>query len=327
VTSRGHGSAREEAARWWSRMRGPDAEGFRDAFEAWRRSDSRNDAQYAALERTWELAAGLGTTQVGRSRTMAPVPRRLGWATAPRIAVGAAAAAAMVLLVILWPADTVTRSITAVAHATAVGEIRTFALPDGSSVTLDTDSRLQIAFDDKVRKVKLDHGRARFDLLADPNRTFVVEAGGKTLSAHDGAFDVRSTGQELCVSTLRGLLDVRPRPAALDTPAQLRLAAGQAVRFGAAGAPLAPSGPAGKGSERWVSGMLVYQGAPLSAVLEDTNRYSRRRIVLGEPGLKALRVTGAFKPLPVDQLAASLAAAFDLQVQDDRQGSLILTHR
>jgi transmembrane sensor len=325
VTLSGGGDPHAQAARWWSRMHGPEADASRSAFEAWRRADSRNDAEYAALERTWELAAGLGSTELGRSRTMDRVPRRLPWATPPRIAVATAALAAMVLLMFLWPGNSATRPVVAVAHATGVGEIKTFRLPDGSSVTLDTDSRLQVAFDGKVRKVKLEQGRARFDVVPDP-RTFLVEAGGTILSAQDAGFDVRATSRDLCLTTLRGLVDVRRRPADPDTP-ELRLAAGQTIRLGASGAPLSPRAPAGKGSERWVSGMLVYQSAPLAAVLEETNRYSRRRIVLGEPVLGDLRVTGAFKPLPVEQLAASLAAAFDLEVRDDGQGPLILARR
>lgn len=327
MTTSGGGDPHAQAARWWSRMHGPEADASRSAFEAWRRADSRNHAEYAALERTWELAAGLGSTEVGRSRTMERGSRRLSWATPPRIAVATAAIAAMVLLIVLWPGGPATSPVAAVAHATAVGEIRTIHLPDGSSVTLDTDSRLQVAFDDKVRKVTLEQGRARFDVLPDPTRTFLVEAGGTILSAQDAGFDVRATPGDVCLTTLRGLVDVRPHTAGLDRPAELRLAAGQTMRFGASGAALAPRASAEKGSERWVSGMLVYEGAPLSAVLEETNRYARRRIVLDEPALGDLRVTGAFRPLPVEQLAASLAAAFDLRVRNDGQGPLILARR
>ncbi len=327
MTSSGGGDPHAQAARWWSRMHGPEADASRSAFEAWRRADTRNDAEYAALERTWALAARLGSTEIGRSRTIARNPRQLAWATPPRITVATAAIAAIVLLIVLWPGGTTTRPVAATAHATAVGEIKTFRLPDGSSVTLDTDSRLQVAFDDTVRKVKLERGRARFDVVPDPKRTFLVEAGGTILSAQDAGFDVRATPGEVCLSTLRGLVDVRPRPADRDMRAGLRFAAGQTMRFGTSGAPLVPRAPAGKGSERWVSGMLVYQSAPLSAVLEETNRYARRRIVLGEPALGDLRVTGAFRPLPVEQLAASLAAAFDLEVRNDGQGPLILARR
>jgi len=305
-------------------MHGPDAEGLRDAFDAWRTADSRNAAEFAALEATWETAEGLGATELGRARSLRPAPRRLAWATPPRLAFAAAAMVLIVLAVVLRPTGAGPLPVIAEAHATSVGEIRTLKLPDGSSVTLDTDTRLEVRFDDKVRKVTLERGRARFDVRPDAKRTFVVEAGGKTISTQDSGFDVELAPLGLCLSSLRGALEVRPQAAGLSAAPEFRLDGGRALRFTPGGAPLAPVEPAGKGSDQWVAGMLVFNGAPLSGALAETNRYSRRRIVLGDPSLGALKVTGAFRPLPVDALAASLAAAFGLRVEQGPGGDLVL---
>ncbi|HEY0623971.1 FecR family protein [Sphingomonas sp.] len=315
--------AREEATRWWGRMHGPHAEESRAEFERWRAADPRNAAEYAALERTWTLAEGLGATAVGRDRSLKPQPRPLAWATAPRLALAAAAMIVIALFVTLQPGRNPNLSLVSVAHATSVGEIRTVKLPDGSSVTLDTDTRVEVAFDEKVRKVRLQRGRARFDIRPDPARPFLVEAGGKVVSAPEADFDVQAPPAGLSVVSLRGALEVR-RTGDMDAPADLRIQPGQAMRFAASGEPLAPAGPAGKGSDQWVSGMLVFHGAPLSAVLEETNRYASPGIALGEPSLGAVKVTGAFRPLPVDQLAASLAAALELRVRRDANGNLTL---
>lgn len=322
----GSDDAREEATRWWGRMHGPRAEESRAEFEKWRAADARNAAEYATLERTWTLAERLGATEVGRARTLKARARPLAWATAPRLAL-AAAAMIVVVLFVTFQVGRSNISMVAEAHATAIGEIRTVKLPDGSSVTLDTDTRLEFAFDDKVRKVRLERGRARFDVQPDPGRAFLVEAGGKIVSARDAGFDVQVAPTGLSLVSLQGPLEVRPHAVGIDTPAKLRVQPGQSMRFAASGKPLSPAAPAGKGSEQWVSGMLVFHGVPLSAVLEETNRYSRRRIVLGEPSLGALKVTGAFRPIPVDELAASLSAALQLRVQRDAGGNLMLVRR
>lgn len=317
-------NAREEATRWWGRMHGPHAEESRAEFERWRAAEPRNAAEYAALERTWTLAEGLGTTAVGRDRSLKPQPRPLAWATAPRLALAAAAMIVIALFVTLQPGRNPNLSLVAVAHATSIGEIRTVKLPDGSSVTLDTDTRVEVAFDDKVRKVKVQRGRARFDVRPEPARAFLVEAGGNLVSAPEAHFDVQTAPAGLSVVSLQGALEVRRQTEGLNARAELRIQPGQAVRFAAGGEPLAPAGPAGKGSDQWVSGMLVFHGAPLSAVLEETNRYASPGIALGEPSLGAIQVTGAFRPLPVDQLAASLAAALKLRVRRDATGNLTL---
>jgi transmembrane sensor len=46
------------------------------------------------------------------------------------------------------------------SYATAIGEVRTLALPDGSSIVLDTHSAVEIHFDGENRKVTLIRGRA-----------------------------------------------------------------------------------------------------------------------------------------------------------------------
>ncbi|MEZ0243045.1 MAG: FecR domain-containing protein [Sphingomonas sp.] len=322
----GGSDVREEAAMWWSRMRGPGAEEARADFERWRAASPLHAAEFAALERTWDLAAGLGATGLGRARSLSPGARPLAWTTAPRLALAVAAMIAIVLTVTLWPSAPAGLQPVAVAHATGIGEVRTLTLPDGSSVTMDTDSRIAVLFDGKVRKVRLERGRARFDVRSDPSRAFVVEAGGTAFSGADSRFDVGFAPEGLCASAYRGALEVRPVIAG-SGGASLRLQAGRTIRLNPRGAPLGPSIPAGKGSDQWVSGMLVYQAAPLSQVIAETNRYSSRHIVLDNPALGALRVTGAFRPVPAQELAAALAAAFNLQVRDRPDGTLVLAYR
>lgn len=315
---------REEATRWWGRMHGPDAAESRADFERWREADPRNAAEYSALERTWILAEGLGATAIGRARGLKARSRPLAWATAPRLALAAAAMILVALVATLQLHRSPDLSLLAQAHATAVGEIRTERLPDGSSVTLDTDTRVEIRFDDKVRRVRLERGRARFNVQADPARAFLVEAGGKTVSAPAANFDVQVTPSGLSLVSLGGVLEIRQQVTDSNAPAELRLETGQAVRFAPSGSARSRAGPSEKGSEQWVSGMLVFHGVPLSSVLEETNRYAERGILLDEPSLGTLKVTGAFRPLPVDELAASLAAALGLRIQRHPNGSLIL---
>lgn len=315
---------KDAAARWWGRMHGPDAGESRAEFERWRETDPANAAEYAALERTWELAERLGATKVGRARSLRHGPRPFAWATAPRLALAAAAMIVIALFVTLQAGGNSGVGMVAAAHATGIGEIRTIKLPDGSSATLDTDTRLGVSFDDKVRKVRLERGRARFEVKYDRARPFVVEAEGKAVFSPDAEFDVRVAPTGMSLVSLRGAVEVRSLAAGTDAPAELRIDAGQTIRFAADGTPLPPAGVAGKGGEQWVSGMLVFHGAPLSAVLEETNRYSQRRILPGEPSLGSLKVTGAFRPLPVDALAASLAAALQLRIRPDPRGDLLL---
>lgn len=317
--------ARDEAARWWSAMRGPDAERRRAAFEAWLAQDPVNRREFERLEQAWEASAALASTRLGRERQL--TRHRPFWQpSVPTISLAAAACVVLIAFFVIWPQVTMRGADTAhmLTLRSPVGEIRALPLPDGSSVTLDTDSEVAVRFDATSRRVELVRGRARFEVRPDPVRAFIAEAGGVEIAASVARFDAQLRAEGLYLHSLGGALVVRPGKGAGEG-ASFRLASAQRVILAPSGRPRAAPAPAGKGSEQWVAGMLVFQGTPLAHVLAETNRYSQRRIELARPELGDLKVTGSFKPLPVDGLARALAAAFDLEVRQDANRNLILT--
>src|SRR3546814_5749054 len=89
------------------------------------------------------------------------------------------------------------RTIPVTELASKIGEIRTVALEDGSRVTLDTDTILHIAYSPTERGLKLERGRARFDVSYDASRPFVVFAGGGSITAHGRSEEHTSELQSL----------------------------------------------------------------------------------------------------------------------------------
>ncbi len=81
------------------------------------------------------------------------------------------------------------------------------ALPDGSQVWLNADSKLEYStnFWSKIRKVKLE-GEAYFDVKKDPDRMFVVNMQGVALKVHGTSFNVEAPkgGARVEVSLLSG---------------------------------------------------------------------------------------------------------------------------
>ena len=127
--------------------------------------------------------------------------------------------AAMVAIAFLFlrPADVAPMSPMATAHATAIGEIRTIQLPDGSSMTLDTDSRVEVTFTDKLRKHL---GKKGFDPLmgARPMQRLIQDTIRRAL-ADELLFGRLVDGGRLTVdlddkdeSKTEVLLDIQPLP-------------------------------------------------------------------------------------------------------------------
>lgn len=319
---------RLEAADWFGRMKGPDAERLRLEFERWRAADPTRREAYARLEAQYALAGNLRNSAIGRSWQM---PRKRSWSSAwgvPRLALagGALCVAAIAggVALLSWQPDS---QVVASSVTSGIGQIRTLRLSDGSSVTLDTDSAITVGFDGTKRLVNLLRGRARFDVATDAGRPFVVDADGRSVVATGTVFDVALWRGDMRVSLFRGSADVRSGKASSSSPGGIaHLLAGQSCALGAGQPkPIVERTPAG--AELWVGGMLSFNGTPLSDVLTQTNRYSVEQIRLADASLAPLRVTGVFRPTPTGQLAGSLAAAFGLRVEHPSGRNYILRKR
>lgn len=328
----GHGEAEEtlriEAADWRARMTGPDAELSRLEFERWRTRDPRHREAYGRIERADTFVAAMRHSDIARDRSLS---RARSFGGRPKPVLYAIAAAALVVL-------SVTSAIVVTVHpfsgpgalaakngmlSTQVGQIRQQRLTDGSMLTLDTNSRVEVALSDTARIVRLLSGRARFDVAHDAARPFIVEAAGHAVTAKGTVFDVFIDREALRVNLLRGKVDVTQAAAGAA-----HLIAGQTLRTRATRttAPQTPAtiAPLRKGEDQWTSGMLGFDKTPLADLLEQTNRYSQTKIRLAEPRLGSLLVTGAFRPLPVKQLAAGIAAAFSLRAEHTPTGDIVL---
>ncbi len=316
----------KQAGTWFARMRSPDAEKFRAAFERWHAADPAHAKAYEEAGARWLTAGGIVDTEMGRNRRL-PERRPPIWEMPGARPAFAAIALVLIVLGGLWffrspiGGGDVPQMAAAQPQATRIGEIRSVKLADGTTVTLDTDSAIEVRLTKELRQVRLVRGRARFDVAHDAARPFQVEAGGRTVTALGTMFDVGFEPGGVRVSLLRGAVEVRGLAPAGGVAAVTRLAPGECFIDRQRRPEVVKASP---GLQQWVSGMLDFDGVALGDVLEQTNRYSARKIRLGDPALATQRVTGGFRPLPIDELAAALAAAFSLRVERSPQGDLIL---
>src|SRR5262249_35132874 len=91
---------------------------------------------------------------------------------------------------------------------TGVGQTTTVTLPDGSVVTLDTDTVLSARETGRQRLVELKKGQAFFRVAKDHARPFIVSAAGKTVTATGTAFEVRLDPHRFQVTLVEGKVAV-----------------------------------------------------------------------------------------------------------------------
>src|SRR5690606_23127337 len=94
-------------------------------------------------------------------------------------------------------------------HTTEVGEHRTFSLPDGSTITLNTNSELKVTYDKDFRNIRLLRGEAHFEVARDLDRPFLVYAGNGLVRAVGTAFTVFiHDPKEVEVTVTHGVIEV-----------------------------------------------------------------------------------------------------------------------
>jgi len=299
-----------EAREWFVRLRGEGA-AHRDAFESWYSASPEHADAYDHVLATWEATAHLDR---GTPRGEAPAKRH-GW-RAP-----IAAVAAIVLLMIgvgvASLAGIGSRAAEAFSLVTKVGEIRTNRLPDGTQVTLDTDSRVDAVFTASTRRLRLLRGRARIAAVSDPQRPIQLEAAAATIE-HGQVVDLTRGAGRTTIAMIGGTGAVRIGTAVVS------LSAGQKIVIADAGAIAAPMALR-DGDKRWTSGMLSFDNAPLEDVVAEANRYDGARIALDGDGLTQLRFTGTFRAGDAAGLARMLSAAFHLDLSRRADGSFVLS--
>lgn len=284
-------------------------------------------------ERAQPLAAAPGATvqalRSGRGayspQAAGPARRRSGRRRWIRAIVAAAATIALVAGLrpdfLFQPFQSFVSPARAETFETGRGDIRRFTLADGSRVTLDTDSRVEVTIDRRRRHALLRKGRARFDVVADA-RSFTIAAGNGNVTASEGQIDVgmgldrqvelrlRSGSARVSAHERASQTGRSDMPLTIDRPV-LYAQGDFAPQFVAV--PVADT-------RDWPSGWIEYRKVSLGELVRQANRYAKSPIVLDDALLADLSASGRFKLTETSRFADRIAELFALRVSRQSDG-------
>lgn len=312
----------ETAAEWRVRLTAED--GVLDprvaqAFGEWLTADPAHAEAFDRTTVAWSLfEPHSAAPEVIRARRDALdfVRRSGGPGRRGVLRIAASIAVAAVLGAAVWPfVDGVD------VYRTGLGERRLVTLDDGSTVWLDSQSRLSVRYTEDARRLALAKGQARFDVAHNPYRPFSVRAGDRSVVATGTAFNIDIVGRDVQVTLLEGSVIVAPvaedksaiapteaRP--LPRPVQLR--SGQRL-VAASGSPMARVEAVNlEDATAWQRGKLIFDDVPLSEAVARVNRYSERRIVIRDPAVARLQVSGVFESGDPAAFARAMSQYLDI---------------
>ncbi len=307
----------DEAALWYVRAQNPDfSNGGREEFASWLAASAEHVQEYLALTSVaGSLADAMEETDVDEliqlARNESPgadvialsgfeqqtVPDQTENAGPRRKrTVGWAVAATVLVAVTLWYQQLGSE---VVRFETGVGEQTTFLLDDGSVVSLNTQSMLQVRFDDDHRDVRLVSGEAMFDVAKDTVRPFRVSTESAIAKALGTQFNVRYRGNDTTVTVVEGLVDVQlaqdsvPIPSADPSiPSGTVLSVGQQARVASGEVAIVETDV--REATSWRERRLVFDARPLSDVVFEFNLYNDQQIAISDPGVAERTISGSF---------------------------------
>jgi transmembrane sensor len=323
----------EQAETWLLRMRsGSATRADAQAFQRWCAQDPRHARAVEEWRRVWGTlgsaarAPGEDPWAMGRAwaaraeRSHRFRPGRRAFVAGGGAMAAAAAWLAFVPPLELWP------SLTDLAadFRTGTGEQRQFAVADGVVVDLNTQTRIDVLHGDVAgRGIDLRAGEAEIvagvangtSLHAGSSPFTVVAASGR-VHALAARFNVRRTGNQVCVSCVDGMLDVE------HPTRRVKLMAAQQVVYDDRGVrPISSVDLANVTA--WRKGLLVFDDVPLAEVVDEINRYRTGKLILRNSQLGESRVHAQFSIHRLDDAILTIRDLYGAHVTE-LPGNIVL---
>lgn len=307
----------DEAAEWFERIHdGAFSEEERTNFVIWLQASAEHVREYLQIAAMWdelqECGAGLDVdklvelAQSDEDKNILPL---FGIELGESIAEGTedlesknpgfwkyAGFAAMFILSTTIVFFFVTYSKQTVFQ-TELGEQSSYALSDGSIVTLNTLSEVRIEYSDDYRDIVLSKGEVFFDVAKDPARKFRVITSDAMIEAIGTQFNIRSRGADTTVTVVEGIIAVNKanKDLALSTLEEtVKVTTGQQAQL--------DSGTAGISLKKadlttvtaWQQRQLIFDSWPLASVITEFNLYNDPPIIITDSELEKLSISGVF---------------------------------
>ncbi len=194
-----------------------------------------------------------------------------------------------------------------IPYDAATGEVRSLSLEDGSLVRLDTGGAFRARFSLLHRDVILERGQALFAPQHQWWRAFNVRVNHHVIRATGTKFVVeKSNDQESNSLVHEGQVEVLDSADSSNRENTRQVRAGQVVLIGPHGTQVRTlSDSEVERRMAWIEGALDFDET-LQRAVEEFNRYNERKLVIDDPTLDALPITGRFNAHNPDLFAEAL---------------------
>jgi transmembrane sensor len=330
-----------EAASYWLVKHDADSLSPEDrrAFEAWLAADPAHAQAYERTQSMWdnfEQDADPAELRALRTAALAVAPAPKHW---PRIAVVAVACCVAASAVLTLNSARHSRSdvlatspvpASTEKYSTAHNERSTVTLSDGTVVTLNLGTALDVAFTPAERFVRITQGQAFFEVAKNPHRPFIVAAADRRVTALGTQFDVRLDPDRVEVVLLEGKVAVdHDSPTMLERlnirKAHVELKPGEKL-VAALGSPVTVTDTNAQRVTSWRQGWVVFDNETVGNAVAELNRYADHPLTVPDESVRNLHFSGVFRVGQPDRFAAIIQELLPVKAVEGAHGETLLIH-
>ena len=213
-----------------------------------------------------------------------------------------------------------------VRYETRLGAHQTYALDDGSKLTLNTATLVRARVSHSARTVWLDQGEAYFDIAHDAAHPFVVMSGANRITVLGTRFTVRRDASGTEVAVVDGRVQVENERMAGRSPVILV----KHQKVVATPETMRRSDESDAAIDRqlsWREGKLVFDQVTLAAAAGEFNRYNKKKLALADAEAAGLTIGGRFDVDNIEGFANLLRRGFGLDVRETNDAITIASRR
>lgn len=210
-----------------------------------------------------------------------------------------------------------------VDYETKAGQRLDVRLEDGTSLTLEPSTAVDVAYVDGQRLVRMARGEASFDVRHEAAHPFRVAAGGRVVSDLGTRFTIQVGQDETRIRLDEGSLGVTvgdDARVALGEPRILVPGQQLVARPGQADA-IVQTRPDVEGQ------VIQFDDVSLADAVAQMNRYGAGALVVKDPKVAALRVSGAFRTDDPERFAATLTLLYPVRLAPLGDGRIEIAPR
>lgn len=200
-------------------------------------------------------------------------------------------------------------------YHTLFNTIKNDLLPDGTKISVDTNTKLSVSYFNNRRKVILENGQAFFEVAKDENKPFIIDSGKTKIEVVGTKFEVKNLDNITTVNVKEGAVKVsfNTNPILVNKDISI-LKQGDKVIINDIGilqyigkTPLEEIAP-------WKQDEIIFSKTTLKEAFKTFSRYQNLEIEFKNKKFEDKLFSGKFNTLEVDRFIFAIQKIYPIKV-------------